>query len=257
MAFPDGGGAQGRGLFRDGDGFGTSRGDFTSLSVGGKFVSSLGSDIGAPPDGQDGGGPDYELNADYSSSTLDAGLFPATVTDFESVDSPILNDPILFGDSDLAGGFSVDAFGLLSLGLSNLDPPEDPMRKRGSTQCSSDGRVISCATEEDFFVTTSQGAGSDGADQFGPQNSNLPGLNAPFGGGYLSAVQIWSLEMMAAQNSFAMAWLWDTTQGTFLPTCGACDVSPPVVDDAFACGVRRCKCDLRPCSRAAEWRVRE
>jgi len=65
-------------VFRDGW---PSSGDFTSLSVGGKIVSSLGAESGAPPDGQDGGGPlpapfDYELNADYSSSTLDGGLLP-------------------------------------------------------------------------------------------------------------------------------------------------------------------------------------
>ena len=34
---------------------------------------------------QDGAGTNYDLNADYSSSTLDDSRFPATVTDFGSV----------------------------------------------------------------------------------------------------------------------------------------------------------------------------
>jgi hypothetical protein len=50
-AFPDDGVARCPGLFHDGDGFGTSRGDLTSLSVGGKVVSSPGSDN----EGQNGG----------------------------------------------------------------------------------------------------------------------------------------------------------------------------------------------------------
>ena len=54
-AFPDDGVAQGPGLFRDGDGFGTSKRDFTSLSGGGNIISSVGSDNG--PDDQGGGGP--------------------------------------------------------------------------------------------------------------------------------------------------------------------------------------------------------
>ena len=72
--------AQGPGLFHDGDAFGIKgspwSGNFTSLSVGGKVVPSLGdADLGAPPAWQG------ELTADYSSSTLDGGLLPATVTD--------------------------------------------------------------------------------------------------------------------------------------------------------------------------------
>ena len=237
-AFPNGDIASGPDQFRDGDGFGTSRGEFTSLSVGGKLMSSLGSDIGAPPDDQDDGGPDYELHADYSSSRLDGGLFPATVTGFESVDSLILSDPILFGDSDHVGGFSVNASRSWSFVLSNFDPSEDRTRKRGSTHCSSNGSlsgVVRCETEEDLgsFMTASPGQGSNGADQSGPQSSSLPGLNAPFGGGYLSARQILGLEMMAAQNSFAMTWPSGVIQGAF-PPCGACDVTPSVVDAAVA-----------------------
>ena len=81
-------------------------------------------------------------------------------------------------------------------------------------------------------MTTSPGAGPDGADQFG--SPNLPDPNPPFGGNYLSAKQILGLEMIAAQNSFAMTSPWGVIQGTFPPACDACDVMPPVVDDAFA-----------------------
>ena len=250
-AFPDDGVAQGPGLFREGDAFGIDgatralrpwRGNFTSLSVGGKIISSLGSDIGAPPDGQDDAGPlptpfGYESNADYSSSTLDVGLFPATVTDFGSVDSMIWNDPTIFGGGDQAAGFDffVNASGSWSSGLSNIDPSEDRTGKTGS-HCSNDGStagVIRCETEENLgsFMTTSPGAGSDAADQSGLRSSNFPSPNPPFGGAYLGAL---GLEMIAAQNGFAMAWPSGTIQGTLLPTCDACDALPPVVDGAFA-----------------------
>ncbi len=117
--------------------FGTSRSDLTSLGVGGKFMSSLAPDSGAPPDDPGGGGSDYDLNADYSTSTLD-GLFPATtVTSFEAVDLWFMNDQTLFGDSDHLDGFSVNAFGSWSLVPSKLEPPEDRPGKRRS--CSSDG----------------------------------------------------------------------------------------------------------------------
>jgi hypothetical protein len=231
-AIPDGGAA------RDRDGFGTLAlrpwgGDFTSFSVGGKIVSSLGFDFRASPDGQDGGGPApfdyYELNADYSSSTLEGGLFPAAVTDFGSVDSLILNGQTLFGDNDHADGFSVNRFGPWSLGPSNLDPfVKDPTPRKGSGQCSSDGpsaSVISCDTEEN--LTTSPGAGSEAGYQPAPQSPNLPGASAPAGGASLS-----TFEMMAAQNSFATAWPWDVIKETFPPAC--CDVAPPIVDGANA-----------------------
>jgi len=235
-AFPDGGVVPDPGVFRDGW---PSSGDFTSLSVGGKIVSSLGAESGAPPDGQDGGGPlpapfDYELNADYSSSTLDGGLFPATVTGFGSVDSLIMNDQMLFGDSDHASGFS--AFGSGSLGLSNVDPSGDRTGKRGS-HCSSDGSYASfiCETEEDLgpFMTTSPGAGPDAGYPSGLQSPNPPGANAPFGGAHLSAQQILGLEAIAAQNSFAMTSPWGEIQGTFPPACGDCGVTPLVVDSVF------------------------
>ena len=149
-----------------------------------------------------------------------------------------MNDPTLFGDSDHAGGFDffVNASGSWSSGPSNFDPSEDRPRKAGS--CASDGSssaVHRCETQEDLssLITTSQGAGSDGADQSGLQSSTLPGLNAPVGGDFLSAKQILGLEMIAAQNTFAIAWPLDTIQGTFPPTCDACDVTPPV-DGAFA-----------------------
>jgi hypothetical protein len=240
-AFPDDV-AQGSGLFRGAEQFGIEgatpslrpwRGDFTSLSVGEKIVSSPRSDVGPPPDGQD------ELNAGYSSSTLDGGLFPATVTDFASVDSLILNDQTLFGDNDYAGGLPVNAFGSWSLGPSNLDPSGDRTGKRGSGHCSSDGSsagVIRCEIEEDLgsFMTTSPGAGSDGADQSGNQSSHLPGPNAPLGGDSLSLKQMLGLEMTAAQNSFATTWPREVIKGAFPPACGACDVTPPVVDGASA-----------------------
>jgi hypothetical protein len=175
--------------------------------------------------------PFDELSADYSSSTL-GDLFPTAVTgsvDFES----IMNDPRLFGDSDHAGGFDffVNASGSWPSGPSNFDPSEDRPRKAGS--CASDGSssaVHRCETQEDLssLITTGQGAGSDGADQSGLQSSTLPGLNAPVGGDFLSAKQILGLEMIAAQNTFTIAWPLDTNQGTFPPTCDACDVTPPV-----------------------------
>jgi hypothetical protein len=182
---------------------------------------------------------DYELNANYSSSTLDGGLFPAAVTGFGSVDSLILNDQTLFGDSDHSGGFFVNASRSWSFGLSNLEPSEDRTGKRGSGHCSSDGSsagVIRCETEEnlDSFMTTSPGAGSNVADQSGNQSPNLPGPNAPSGRASLSPQQMLGLEMMAAQNSFAMTSPSGVIQGTFPPACGACDVTPPVVDGANA-----------------------
>jgi hypothetical protein len=172
---------------------------------------------------------DYELNADYSSSTLEGGLFPATVTGFGSVDSLILNDQTLFGDSDHAGGFSVNASGAWSFGLSNLDPSEDRTGKRG-LHCSRDGSsagVIRCET-------TSSSAGPDGADPFGNQSPNLPGANAPFGGASLSPQRMLGLDMTAAQNNFAMTSPGGVIQGTLPPACGACEVTPPVVDGANA-----------------------
>jgi hypothetical protein len=238
-AFPDDV-ARGPGLIRDGDGFALRpwRGNFTSLSVGGKIISSLGSDIGAPPDGQAGAGPfptslGYESNADYSSSTLDVGLFPATVTDFGSVDSMIWKDPTIFGGHDQVAGFDffVNASGSWSSGPSDFDiPSEDRTRKRRSGHCSSEvstSSVIHCETEEDLasFMTTSPGAGSDAADWSGLQTPNFPGPNPPFGGAYLST--LW-LEKNSARNNFAI-----TIQGTFPPTCGACDATPPV-GGAFA-----------------------
>jgi hypothetical protein len=220
-AFPDDGVAQGPALFRDGDGL-SSR-DFTSLSVGGNMSSAVGSDNG--PDGRDGGGPlpmpVDELNADYSSSTLD-GLFPPAVNggsgDF---DSWIMNGQTLFGDSDSFSGFSVHASGLSLLGLSTLGPPEDRPRK-GRSHCSSDGSQVGvqCELEGDLGSLTSQGAGSNGADQPAPQSLNLPDLSGPVGGNDLSQ------KMTTAQ----MAWQWDVTHGIFPPACCAFDVTPAVVD---------------------------
>ena len=240
-AFPDGGAA------RDRDGFGTLAlrpwgSDFTSLSVGGKIVSSLGSDFRPSPDRPDGGGPlptsfDYELNADYSSSTLEGGLFPPTV-DFGPVDSQILNDQTLFGDSDHAGGFSVNRFGSWWLGPSDLDPSQGRSGKKGSGQCSSDGSIagfISC-DEEDLgsFMTTSSGAGSDAGYLSGIQNPIFPGASAPAGGASLRPQQIFTFEMMTAQKSFATTWPWGAIEGTFSSAYGVGDVTPPVVDDANA-----------------------
>jgi hypothetical protein len=178
----------------------------------------------------------YELGADYSTSTLDGSLFPTTVTDFGSVDSLVLYDLILFGDRD---GFAVNAPGYWSLGPWDFAiASEDRTRKRRSAHCLSDGSssgAIRCETDEDLssFMTTSSGEGPDGSNQSGPQSPNLPGPNAPFGRAYLSAEEILSLEMMAAWNS-SMAWPSDVIQGAFPPTCGACDVTPPVVAGAFA-----------------------
>jgi hypothetical protein len=172
---------------------------------------------------------DYE-SANYSSSTVD-GLFPTTtVTGFGSVDSWIMNDPTLFGDSDYVGGFSVNAFGPWSLRPSNFGPSEDRPRKGGS--CASDGTssaVHRCETEEDLssLIATSPGAGSDGGMQPAQQSSNLPSSNPPVGGNNPSA-------RFAAQNSFAMTWPSGAIQGTFPLACDACDVTPPVVNDAFA-----------------------
>ena len=214
-----------------------SRGDFTSLSVGGRLISSLGSALGGPPDSQDGAGiTPPELNADYSSSTLDGGYFPATVTGFGSVDPLNMNDQKLFDDSDHVDAFSVSSLGSWSLGASNLDRPNnDPTTGRGSAHCSSDGStagVIRCETEEnlDSFMTTSPDASPDAPYQSAQQSPNFPGPNAPA----QSPQQILTLEMMAAQNIIAMAWPSDTNQGPLPQTCDdACDASPPV-DGAFA-----------------------
>jgi hypothetical protein len=178
---------------------------------------------------------DYE-SANYSSSTLD-GLFPTTtVTGFGSVDSWIMNDPTLFGDSDYVGGFSVNAFGPWSLRPSNFGPSEDRPRKGGS--CASDGTssaVHRCETEEDLssLIATSPGAGSDGGMQPAQQSSNLPSSNLPVGGNNPSA----RFEITAAQNSFAMTWPSGAIQGTFPLACDACDVTPPVVLACDACDV--------------------
>jgi hypothetical protein len=233
-AFPDDGVAQGPGLFRDGDGFGTSRRDFTSPSGGGNIISSVGSDNG--PDGQDGGEPlpmpFNELNADYSSFTLD-GLFPTALTGSEFVNSLIMNGQILFGDSDSFSGLSVNAFGSSSLGLSIFHPLEDRTGKRGSGGCSSDGSSVGVGRcmEGDLssLMPASQVTGSDAGYEPAQQSSNFPGSNAPFGGNSLSASQI--LEMTAAQNCFPMTSPWGMIQGTFPSAC--CDVTPPVVDGAF------------------------
>jgi hypothetical protein len=238
-AYPEGGFAPGLGAFRDGW---PSRGDFTSISVGGNIVSSLGADLGAPPDGQDGGRPlttrfDYELNADYSSA-LDGGLFPATVMDFGSVDSLIMNGQTLFGTSDYASGFSVDAFGSWSLRPSNLDPSPDRAGETGS-HCSSDGSttgVMQCEAEEDLgsFITTSPGAGLGAGGSSGLQSPNLPGANAPFDGASLSPQQIFTLEKIAAEKSFATTSSSGVIQGTVPPACGDCGLTPPAVDGAVA-----------------------
>jgi hypothetical protein len=229
MAFPDDGVAWGPGLFRDGDGSGMSMGDFTSPSGGKIFISSRGSEVGASPD-QDGVAPDYESNADYSSSTIDGSPFPPWVTGFGSDDfeSQLMNE--FFSDSDHFGGFSFNASRSWSFGLSKFDPSADPTRKRA--HCSGDGSsaAVSCEIEEDLgaFMTTSTGAGYS-ADH----SSNFPGLNAPFGGDYLSPMPNWATERMAAQNSLPVAWPWDTTQATFPLACdAACDVTSPVVDEA-------------------------
>ena len=228
--------AQDPGLFHDGDAFGIKgspwSGNFTSLSVGGKVVPSLGdADLGAPPAWQG------ELTADYSSSTLDGGLFPATVTDSGSVDALIMNDPVIFGDSDHGSGFGggFDFFvsaswSSWSLTPSNFDPSPDRPRTPGS-HCSSNGStgaVIQCETEDDqgSFMTTSSGAGSDAAGQSGLWSSpNFP-ASAPFGGAYLSEP---GLEMIAVQNNFIITSAGGATQGTLPPTCDACDAWPPVV----------------------------
>jgi hypothetical protein len=196
--------AQGPGLFHDADAFGIKgspwRGNFTSLSVGGKVVPSLGdADLGAPPAWQG------ELNADYSSSTLDGGLFPATVTDSGSVDALIMNDPVIFGDSDHGGGLGFGFFVRAPsawFSLSNVDPSPDRTRKGGS-HCESEGStssVIRCEIEEGAL-----GAGSDAGYSPAQQGS-------PFDGAYLPQ-QISGLGM-TAENNFTIA-----TQGT-----------PPVVD---------------------------
>ena len=127
-------------------------------------MSSVGSDNG--PDDQDGGGPlptqFDELNADYSSFTLD-GLFPVALTGSESVDSQIMN-----GDSDHFGDFFVNPFGSSPLGLSIFHPLEDRPGKGGS-HCSSDGSQsgVQCELEGDpsSLIAGSTGAGSDAGDE--------------------------------------------------------------------------------------------
>ena len=237
-AFPDGFAPQGLDLFSEGHGFGdkwttlnlwASRGKLTSLGRGEKFISSP--DVATPPGDQDGARPDYDLNADYSSSTLDDSRFPATVTDFGSVDSLIQGGWMLFGDDDHADGFNFVASGSGTSGLSNFDPfSKDRSSRRGSSHCSSDGTsvsVVRCTTAEDLgsFVTNSAD-GQDGANQPGQQGSNPAGPSAPTGAGSLSFQQL--LEMIVAQN---MAWQWDAIQGTFPPcsASSACDGIPPVV----------------------------
>jgi hypothetical protein len=168
-----------------------------------------------------------ELNADYSSSTVDG--FPAAVmTGFEIVD-PLTNDLTLFGDSDHLGGFFVEAFGSWSLGPSNFGSSEDQTGKRA--HCSSDGSTVSvesCEREEDLssLIATSPGAGSDAGYQ--PTRPYLPGSNSPFGGG---TNQNFGFQMIAAQSSFAMTWPSGVIQGTFPPAC--CNVTSPV-DGSFA-----------------------
>jgi hypothetical protein len=216
--FPDDGVAQGPGLFRDGD-----RRDLTSPSGGGNIMSSVGSDNG--PDDQGGGGPlptqFDELNADYSSFTLD-GLFPVFLTGSESVDSQIMN-----GDSDHLGDFFVNPFGSSPLGLSIFHPLEDRPGKGGS-HCSSDGSQsgVQCELEGDpsSLIAGSTGAGSDAGDEPPQQIPNFSSPNAPIGENDLSS------KMTTAQNSFVMAWQWDVTHGIFPPACCAFDVTPPVVD---------------------------
>jgi hypothetical protein len=231
MAFPDDGVAWGPGLFRDGNGLGTSP------SVGGGIVSSLdsGSDTGAPPESPDGGGPlppsfDYGWNADYSSS---GGLFPAWVTDFGSVDSQILNDQTLFGDSDHAGGFSVNTSGSSSLGPIYLDPPQGRSGK-GSGQCSSDGSTADvgrCEMEgyQSFLIAGRSGAGPDAGYQPTQQIPNFPNSNPLGGGAYPNENQMLRFEMIAAK-----AWSWDATQATFSSAYGVGDITPPVVDHTYA-----------------------
>jgi hypothetical protein len=225
--------AQGSGLFRQADAFGIEGATplrrpwgstFTSLSVGGKTVSSP-IDVGPPPDAQD------ELHANYFSSTLD-GLFPTTVMDFGPANSPVLNDPVLFGDSAGGSDFFGGPFGSWSLVPSDFDAPveDDPTPRSGSGSCSSsDGSTISvirCETEEALgpFMTTS--AGSDGDNQSAQQGSLFPGPSAPFGGAYLPQ-QILGVEMIAAQNNFTITSAGDATQGTLLPPV---DVAPAPYD---------------------------
>ena len=222
--------AQGSGLFRKADAFGIEGATrpwgstFTSLSVGGKTVSSP-IDVGPPPDGQD------ELHADYSSSTLD-GLFPTTVMDFGPANSPVLNDPVLFGDSADGSDFFGGPFGSWSLVPSDFDAPgkDDPTPRRGSGSCSSsDGStsgVIRCETEEALgpFMTTS--VGSNGDNQSAQQGSLFPGPSAPFGGAYLPQ-QILGVEMIAGRNNFTTTSAGDATQGTLPPPV---DVAPAPYD---------------------------
>ena len=232
--FPDGFAPQGLVLFREGHGFGdewtlwASRGKLTSLGRGEKFISSP--EVATPPGDQDGARPDYDLNANYSSSTLDDSRFPATVTDFGFVDSLIQGGWMLFGDGDYADGFNFVTSGSGTSGLSNFDPfSKDRTGRRGSLHCSSDGSsasVIHCETAEDLgsFMTSNSEAGQEGANQPGQQGSNPAGPRAPTGTGSLSFQQL--LEMIVAQD---MAWQWDAIPGTY-PPCSSCGGIPPIVD---------------------------
>ena len=186
--------------------------------------------MGPAPADSDDGGPDYELNAEYSSSTLEGGRFPATVADFGPVESLIQNELILFGESDHFG-FDLSTSGYSSAELSTVDnSSEDRTSGRHSAQCWSDGSsngVVDCQTDESLgtFVPTSDGVGPDGTHQSGHQSSSPWGPSAPSGGLYLSAQQMLSLEMIAAQN---MTWEWNMSQAAFTPPCGACDPILPI-----------------------------
>ena len=118
---------------------------------------------GTPRDDQDGAGLDYDLNADYSSSTLDGGRFPAWVTNFSSVESLTEGGWTLFGD--YAAGFNFAPSGYGSASPWNFGMSPEGRKRRGSTQCSSQDGGVHCETAEDLgsFVTTSSDAGS----QFG------------------------------------------------------------------------------------------
>jgi hypothetical protein len=231
MAVPGDGVAQGPGLFRAGDGSGTSGRDFTSPGASGNIISSVGSDNGT--EGQDGAGPlptFDDLKADYSSSTVDP-LFPAWVTNSGSADfDSWVNEQTLFGDNDYAGGLFVNVFGSRSLGLSSFASSDHRSGNGGSGGCSSDGSIAGvegCERKEELssLIAGSPGVGSDAGYQPAQQIPNFPGSNPFFGGAHPSVSQIPGFEMI--QNSFAMTWPSGVIQGTFPPGC--CDVTLPVV----------------------------
>jgi hypothetical protein len=172
-----------------------------------------------------------ELNADYSSFTLDAHFPPAVNGGSVDFDSWIMNGQTLFGDSDNAGD-SVQAFGSSSLGLSNLGSSADRTGKRGSGGCSSDGSSVGVGRciegDLSYLIAASPGGGADAGYEPAQQSSNFPGSNPLFGG----ANQIPGREMIAGQNSFAMTWPSGVIQGAFPPAC--CDVTLPVVVGSFA-----------------------